>query len=116
VKATQFFFIEGQLIDRVEREVNDHCHSYVFVCECCGEVYAKTPLSSSVGTWHWEAVTGRCSKESPHKLYGFVPGSIMTKHWDKPFIDALPMPVLQWELERHIQAYERIHDENFSTK
>lgn len=112
MKAAQYILIEGNAcVVQYEREVNDHCRSYIFVCECCGQVYAKAPLQSSTKLWPFEAITGRCSKESPTKLYSLIPGSIMVKHWDKQFIDALPMPVLQWELERHILAFERLHDE-----
>lgn len=113
MKALQYFFIEGRPLGTAEREVNVHCRSYIFVCEVCGEVYAKAPLTQpNQPPLPWEALTGRCAKESPKKLYSDIPGSIMIKHWDFAFIDALPMPVLQWELERHILAYERIHDED----
>ena len=126
MRFIQQFFIEGQYLGQVEREavrVQEDVRapaSLIFICEVCGEVYAKAPVTNrsilgtdvtgqGVNLSKWQAHTGLCRKHPPTYMFAQVPGSLW-RVWDKPFLEALPMPVLQWELERHLDAIERLEN------
>jgi len=117
----QHFFIEGQYIGSAERHVV-RVHesvqppwSMIFYCERCGDVYAKAPIELGRGPKggtlisRFQSYSGLCRRHPPTHMFAEIPGSIW-KHWDHDFIAALPMPVLRWELERHLDAYERLEN------
>jgi len=113
----QLFFVEGRLLGETPRSlVFVHAElqapmSYLFFCQDCGEVYARCPVVRSDGVISkWQSFRRICSHCAEHsKFLNDWPGCI-TLSWDYDFTEAFPMPVLQYELERHIQHYERIHN------
>lgn len=112
----QLFFIEGRLLGEVERgSIMRHATfmeptSDLYFCGLCGEVYAKFPcLRPDGSSTQWQSYRCICRKcgATKQRWLSEWPGSIWHS-WDKEFIAALPVPVLQWELERHIESWERI--------
>lgn len=105
----QLFFIEGRLLGDCPRAfVLVHAEiqqpaSALFFCRKCGEVFARCPILHPGGkSTHWQSFAKLCRKCSGDSTE--VPGSLWLS-WDKEFLGALPMPVLQWELERHLDFY-----------
>lgn len=112
----QLFFIEGRLLGEAIRglkPVHGELHpptSDLYFCQHCGEVYARCPVIKDDGsTTTWQSYRATCRKCAPAKQRWLSdwPGSIW-REWDKDFCNALPPAVLQWELERHIESWERI--------
>ena len=113
---TQNFIIDGKYLGvgpRKPKRVHETAiipWSMVFFCAKCGQVYAMCPVTDSLGNVsEFQAFQGLCLRHPPTKMYSQIPGSIW-QSWDKEFLEALPMPVLQYELERHMQAYERLEN------
>ena len=111
----QLFFIEGKLIAEAPRtgffrhaELAEPL-SGIWFCQHCGEVYAKAPVLRPNGTvTPWQSHRATCRKCSSKALYNSeVPGSIWLP-WDHEFLDALPPPVLLWELQRHLDKAEGV--------
>lgn len=112
----QLFFIEGRLLGEVSRgPIMRHATfmeptSDLYFCSLCGEAYAKFPcLRPDGSSTQWRSYGRMCRKcgAAKQRWLSEWPGSIW-RSWDKEFIAALPVPVLQWELERHIESWERI--------
>ena len=110
--ARQLFFIENKLLGEALRgpvlQMGEVVlpYSYLFVCGQSGEVFAKCPIIDASGKprpWHVHTMLARGQSSS----IGWTPGSIWTS-WDHDFIGAFPDAVLQWELLRHLDNYERL--------
>lgn len=116
MKLNQLFFIEATLRGQAERELvyvhNERRRpmSGLYFCSECGEVWAKCPVVGDDGVASpWQSYRTLCRKCFHYSKTMFqVPGSL-TLSWDKDFMQALPMPVLAWELDRHLDHYERVH-------
>ena len=107
------FFIESRFVaeSRFIPPPGDRVTSSLYFCSSCGETYAKIPAIDQSGhTRPWQSYRSLCRKCSPsqHSLYEW-PGSIW-RSWDYPFLEALPLPVLQWEFDRHVDSYLRFGD------
>jgi hypothetical protein len=114
---TQLFFAEGRLLGSCQRphisragrlEAPD---SLLFFCDCCGEVYAKAPVTTAANhVSPWQSIRRRCSRCGLRNSFEFpflCPGSIIC-YSDSDYIAALPVPVWQYETERHFQAMEKL--------
>lgn len=111
----QLFFIESRLLgeaprgyDRIFGEWQEPL-SLLFFCSRCGDVYAKCPCIRADGsTTKWQSHSGICRKcGTKHQSYlSEWPGSIF-RPWHSEYTAALPVAVLQWELERHLDSFER---------
>lgn len=113
----QLFFIEGKLLGEAPRQAEFRektilePSSDLYFCGRCGEVFARCPVLRTDGssTW-WQSYRCVCRKCASKQHYlSEWPGSIW-RSWDHAFLAALPVPVLQWELQRHIDSWERIPD------
>lgn len=111
----QLFFIEGRLLAEAPRDrVFVHAdlqppESMLFYCGVCGEVYARLPVMTPMGqTTEWQSYKRLCRKCHAHESLsrGLIPGSVWLG-WDGDFLAALPVPVLQWECERHLETFDR---------
>lgn len=111
----QLFFIEGRLLGEAPRGLKfvraelAEPTSDLYFCTLCGEVFAKFPcLRADGSSTPWQSYRTFCRKCAAKQRYlSEWPGSVW-RSWDNEFIAALPVPVLQWELERHIESIERI--------
>jgi hypothetical protein len=114
----QLYFLEGKLLAESPRGLylnkGDWAKpsSYLFICSYCGEVFAKCPSINKEGKverWQgWHKICRKCPPVYPIDFE--CPGSIWLE-WDTSFIAAFPTPVLQWELQRHLDFYERQDNE-----
>lgn len=109
----QLFFIENQLIGEASRGYSSVHRtgappmSDLYFCRFCGEVFAKFPcLSLSGAGTPWQSYRSVCRKCKPPHTCVEIPGSIW-RGYDTDFTDALPLSVLRWELDRHLEEYER---------
>lgn len=111
----QLFFIESRLVAEVPRSydrVFNEWHeplSLLFFCSRCGDVYAKCPcLRADSSTTRWRSQSGICRKCGlKHQAYlSEWPGSVYVPSLPE-YTAALPVAVLQWELERHLDSFER---------
>lgn len=112
----QLFFIEGRLLGEATRgPIMRHAtfmepSSDLYFCSLCGDVYARLPCLRPDGTQTpWQAYRCMCRKcgTTRQRFLSEWPGSVW-REWDDEFLAALPVPVLQWELMRHIESWERI--------
>ena len=112
----QLFFIESRLLGEAPRgkvfwhEQLAEPPSDLFYCPICGEVWAKFPILRDDGSCcKWQSYSRMCRKCGPkhQRFLSDWPGSV-TRTWDREYMQALPVPVLVWELERHIESWERI--------
>jgi len=112
----QLFFIEGRLLAEAPRSrIMRHATfmeptSDLYFCGLCGEVYAKFPcLRPDGSSTPWQSYRCVCRKcgATRQRWLSEWPGSVW-RSWDKEFLAALPVPVLQWELLRHIESHERV--------
>lgn len=110
----QLFIIEGKVLGdtlrsltRVHEQLTEPL-SLLFYCKFCGEVYAKCPVMRADGsTTQWQSFRCCCRKcAARSSLLSDWPGCVWLS-WDRDYLAALPEPVLQWELLRHIDSYER---------
>ena len=112
----QLFFIENRLVGEALREPKlihatlQPPMSYLFFCGYCGEVFARCPVIGVGGNISpWQSIRCCCRAcSSKARFQSEWPGCI-TLSWDHDFTNALPMPVLAWELERHLDHYERFY-------
>lgn len=111
----QLYFLEGRLVAESPRGLVP-CHevlaeptSDLYFCHICGDVFARFPILRADGSsTTWQSYRSMCRRCGPaHQRYlSEHPGSVW-RTWDKPFLEALPVAVLQWELERHLDSLER---------
>lgn len=111
----QLFFIESRLLGEACRDSERvfgepfRPRSYLFFCRLCGEVYAQCPCLAPDGSQTpWQAQAGVCRK-CGRKHQSFLsewPGSVYVSG-NPSYLAALPVAVLQWELERHLDSFER---------
>ena len=113
----QLFIIEGRILGQAPRR-KEFVHgelqppvSALFFCRVCGEVYARCPVIQEGVPMPWQSYRRICRKcGKTHKPFlDEVPGAIHLS-FDQPFTDAFPVPVLQWELERHLDKLEKEND------
>lgn len=110
---TQSFFIGGRYLGETKRKVQFYHEekgpplSVCWVCRICGEVYAKAPVVDLLGKESEYNVVRRLCPRHPTQNMWEVAGSLWMS-WDQEFLDALPVPVLQYEMERHILAIETL--------
>ena len=111
----QLFFIEGKLFGEASRGTTMRHASFIepssdlYFCSACGEVFAKFPCLRPDGSQTtWQSHRCMCRKCGPQhqQFFSQFPGSIW-RSWDKDFLAALPVSVLQWELNRHLDSIER---------
>ena len=112
----QLYFIEGRLLGESPRKAIfvhstlQEPTSDLYFCGRCGKVYATLPVIRADGSsTPWQSYRHICRQcgVSHQRFLGDWPGSIW-RSWDHDFLATLPVSVLQWELERHLDAYERI--------
>jgi hypothetical protein len=108
----QHFFIEGKYLGQSLRQINtSSCgsgipQSLLFYCYGCGEVFGKAPVVDADGNNHeWFAYRLGCRK-CPPAYQSMVPGSIFLS-WDHEFTAAFSDAVLRWEVERHLDWFEK---------
>lgn len=113
MKFRQLYFLEGKLLAESLRgllPLGFEPTSDLYFCGFCGDVFAKCPCLREDGSetpWQsYRTTCRRCQAKSDFPPDIVCPGSIW-RSWDSPFNAALPMPVLAWELERHIECYTR---------
>lgn len=84
-------------------------YSYLWFCEQCGEVYARSPVLDGAGKqspWQSYASTcRRCARLSA--CFYRVPGSLWL-NWDKNLLAAFPDAVLRYEFERHLDQLDKV--------
>ena len=101
----QDFFAEGRYLGSVERRFDLTKGvaplSYAFFCHACGDVFAKAPIPNRP----WQYWSRTCRKCPGSETLG-IPGSLWLS-WDTEYTDALPAPVLQWELERELEFFDK---------
>lgn len=110
----QLFFIEGKLLGEAPRKAIlrqgtiMEPTSDLYFCRVCGGTYAKLPCLRPDGqTTPWQSHRGTCRMcASFSQFFSDFPGSIW-RSWDEPFLEALPVAVLQWELSCHLDNIER---------
>lgn len=104
----QAFFIEGRYMGDCLRSVPLGEHkplSILLFCNECGEVWARFPVEGR----RWISYARLCRKhQSPWPSQ--LPGSIWLP-WDHYLLDALPLPVLQWEFERELDYFDKVNNE-----
>ena len=109
----QLFFISGSLLGETSRAVLLPVTGgwaaplrALFFCVHCGEVFAKCPVVGAGGAVRpWQSFARCCGKCKAESLFE-VPGSLWIP-WDQDFLSSLPPPVLQYELLRHLDHFER---------
>ncbi len=108
----QLFVIEGRLLGESPRQLTFYHNevgpppSYLFFCGQCGRVFGQTPVLLANGkTSPWQSWRRCCYRCDASALDG-VPGSI-TLSWDSEYLAAFPDAVLQHEVLRHLDWYER---------
>ncbi len=89
-----------QVHEELQRPAN-----LLFYCGNCGLVYAKCPILCFSLCGPWQSIKGCCMDCTPTSQFE-VPGSIWIT-WDEDFLLALPMPVLEQELKRHLDWKEK---------
>jgi len=113
----QHFFIGGRYLGYADRvspyESLSTPRSVVYVCASCGEVYARCPVESPLGgDGLFYSVDGWCNRcpATPSGANGLgrlhIPGSLFNP-FDHTLLDDAPRPVVLWELEQHLDYYER---------
>lgn len=109
----QQFFIENRFLGEAvttqrARTPGTEPASELWYCSACGDIYARCPMLRPDGSqMRWIAHCHLCRKCAPRQRYfSEMPGSVW-KSWDAEYLDTLPPAVLQWELLRHIDSYER---------
>lgn len=113
----QLFIIEGRLLgesqrhDEYKEKTLSEPDSLLFYCQRCGEVYARCPVYRPDGSLTaWQALRATCRKCGPHQQWlSEWPGSVWLS-WDREYLAALPVLVLQWEFDRHIDSWERVQN------
>lgn len=81
-------------------------YSYIWFCEHCGEVYARSPVLSYNGKQSpWQAITACCPRCPSTDRYR-LPGSIWLS-WDHDFLATLPDAVWLHEAQRHLDYFDR---------
>jgi len=115
VSFRQLYFIEGQLVGEAFRGFSTAHRtgapptSDLYFCRICGEVFAKFPcLALSGAATPWQSYRALCRKCKPVHACIEIPGSIW-RGYDQEFTEALPLPVLRWELDKQLEEYERGH-------
>jgi hypothetical protein len=110
---TQHFFIEGQPVGTASRK-QTAIHgemfaprSYAYFCPCCGEVWARAPVSNGDWTAPWVVQNIECRKHGGESPF-VVPGSMLLT-WDNDFNTAAMSleHVLKWEMNRHLDYMEK---------
>lgn len=83
-------------------------YSYLWFCDQCGEVYARSPVIKFNGqTSPWQSFAGTCRRCQPNSGFYRPPGSLWL-NWDKDLIAAFPDAVLRYELERHLDQLDKV--------
>jgi len=97
---TKDFFIEGRyygsarLLPRYVKAELCAPPSQWFLCPVCGELWARFSVPGPRATW--EPIIRCCRKDG---------GGSIWRPWDAEYTEALPAPVLQWELERELDYF-----------
>ena len=110
----QLYFIEGKLLGEAPRgQIMRHAvfmepSSDLYICPHCGDTWARLPCLRADGTsTSWQSFHRPCRKcLGRQQFLSEWPGSVW-RSWDAEFLAALPPPVLQWELLRHIESWDR---------
>ena len=105
---SQGFFIEGRFLGTAFREVQTSSggalpvYSEGFFCLCCGDIYARCPVSFPKALWRFHS--GVCCKCASQLSWvtNIVSGSIWRSHFPPEFFRTLPPEVLAWEFQRHL--------------
>jgi hypothetical protein len=74
----------------------------VFVCPVCGDAWARTIIEGA----QFITVLKACRKHTYSG--GGLPGSLWSEHY-RGFPATFPTEVLQWELLRHLDWWEKAH-------
>lgn len=81
-------------------------YSYIWFCDQCGEVYARSPVLNPAGKQSpWQSFAG-CCRRCPSKSMYRPPGSLWL-NWDKAFIATFTDAVWRYEAERHLEQFDR---------
>jgi len=111
---TQHFVIEGRyygscLRRRLPNEGNlVNPTSYTYVCPECGDVWAKAFMEGR----RYCIINKRC-RLHPHEGYDSIydiAGSLLFPHiaaYEKAYNEGLPVEVMRWEVERHLDWWEK---------
>jgi len=115
MKYRQLYFLEHRLIAEAPRNlVRVHetlapPTSDLYFCPHCGEVWARLPVLNDKGaTTKWQSFRHTCRKCAEAHVETFVVAGSIWRSWDLEFNLCLPASVLSWELERHLDHFERI--------
>ena len=108
------YFIEGRFAGQ-SRLRSPFAHSLTYVCLGCGKQWANIVVEGA--PWFVNAAPCRQHRRQGMSDWGFeCPGSLFdyrTTAEDLPvtvealYPDNLPMPVVKWELERHLDELEK---------
>lgn len=84
-------------------------YSYLWFCQHCGEVFARSPVLNLAGKQSpWQSYASTCRRcVEPGAGFYRVPGSLWL-NWDKDLIAAFPDAVLRYELERHLDQLDKV--------
>lgn len=83
-------------------------YSYLWFCERCGEVYARSPVISAAGqTSPWQSFASTCRRCPPTSGVYRLPGSLWL-NWDKDLLAAFPDAVLRHETLRHLDYFDKV--------
>lgn len=100
---SQDFFVEGRYLGSASREkvfVHNELQtplSFLLYCDSCGETFARFPCQGPTKQ-RWFAYARRCRKCGNGSVW--IP-------WEKELIEAFPLPVLQYELERQFELLDK---------
>lgn len=86
--------------------------SQAWFCTDCGEIWARVIVQNeSTGKYsEWQTlsrVCAACGAKYLKKSLIWIPGSILEYSRFDENIDSLPEDVLKWELQRHIENFDR---------
>ena len=114
----QLFFLDGKLLGEAPRTLlNIHGEaqeptSDLYFCQRCGVIYANLPVLHPNGrNTSYQSHRGLCHRcTGGHIGFHLTPGSLW-REWDTPFLQALPLAVLQRELLLHLDHLERYQND-----
>lgn len=104
----QHFFVEGKYLGKALRQ--QVVESTAFYCPLCGEVWARFPIEGEIPCcvkWRFFARTCRTCGYTRLGRWPDVPGSVSDIYTDPGIFAAFPDAVLQWELVRHLEWFDR---------
>lgn len=114
------YFVGTRLLATTEIEAPFPPFSLAYFCHTCGDIWGRVLVSGQSDTPHWGVEHCPCKnhqRSGVQEWASIVPGAflcnldsrktVLSVMWWARAIEHFPVPVLQWELERHLAFWEK---------